>query len=115
MYVEDGTLGSALAQFDYDATVAMYKAAADEDDNEEDDNEDDDEDQEEEEEEDEEQEEDEEEEVLGLGIDDKITVTSGTHIGKHGTILRITPQNFSIELEGGKKTSLKQNAVARRD
>ena len=28
---EDGTLGSALAQFDYDATVAMYKAAADED------------------------------------------------------------------------------------
>ena len=41
---EDGTLGSALAQFDYDATVAMYKAAADEDDNEEDDNEDDNED-----------------------------------------------------------------------
>jgi len=111
---EDGTLGSALAQFDYDATVAMYKAAADGDDNEEDDNEDDNEDREEEEE-DEEQEEDEEEEVLGLGVDDKITVTSGTHIGKHGKILRITAQNFSIELEGGKKTSLKQNAVARRD
>ena len=111
---QDGTLDFALGQFDYQAAVDAYEAAADGDDNEEDDNEDDNEDREEEEE-DEEQEEDEEEEVLGLGIDDKITVRSGLHIGKHGKILRITSKNFSIELEGGTKTSLNQNAVARRD
>lgn len=41
---EDGTLDFALSQFDYQAAVDAYEAAADGDDNEEDDNEDDEED-----------------------------------------------------------------------
>ena len=49
-----------------------------------------------------------------LEADDKIIVISGTHIGKHGIIIKKTAKKFSLELEGGKKTSLNHNAVKRR-
>ena len=62
----------------------------------------------------EEEEEEEDVEEKELQADDKIIVISGTHIGKHGIIIKKTAKKFSLELEGGKKTSLNHNAVKRR-